>query len=77
MGEMSFVLEQMHLDEKLQVRNRHFWYKYVDANTFLLNRNADLSECDWEHVRVMPDVRFLTIFAENNNLSSFFQVASE
>jgi hypothetical protein len=71
---MSYIFEKLSLQDELIVSNKHFLYKYIEANTFLLNRNEDFTKEDPSLIVRKDNIRFVTIFAENNNLSSFFQV---
>ena len=64
----------MKFEEKIKIKSKHFHYKYIDKNTFVLNKNINFENEDENNIKYIDDVEFLTIFAENNNLSSFYQV---
>ena len=72
---MSYIFEKLQLEDNLLIKGRAFFYKYVGPNTFILNRNPDPSDMNPDLLVLKENIRFVTIFAENNNLSSFFQVS--
>lgn len=74
MGDFSYFLEKMKFEDSLSITSKHFLYKYVDKNTFILNKNLNFEQENKQNIFEVSDVEYLTIFAENNNLSSFYQV---
>ena len=74
MGDFSYFLEKLQFEESLKVKAKHFRYKYLGGNSFLMNKNEEFYSEDADLISQVDNIRFLTIFALNNNLSSFYQV---
>ena len=64
----------MLLDDSITISNKYFLYKYVGQNKFLLNRNRNFKNENYNEIVLKENIKFLTLFAQNNNLASFYQV---